>query len=187
MGRGLILFLAASLAVNVFLGGYVVGGALNDKRDRGPTAFHEHPSKHHGKGPKMGPDKGVVDLSLRAFAKVPGLSPEGRKTIRRAFMRNKRVIRETHMAIHYARLDLAEFFAAQQWETEAVKQARAAVRTAEEAHRDVLDETLFAAFSSLSLADRQAIVSAYRDGLERWEHRYQGHHGGNPKDEPPKK
>lgn len=167
MGRGLILVLFASLAMNVFLGGYVIGGLVGEMREHSAEDLYsdlaqEGAAKGRPIPPPHGARGGGPAMSLRMLAHLQEVSPEGRDTLRRAFWANRKQIRENHMASRRARRAFIEALTSETWDKGAVEDARIALRAAENTHRDMQDKILFEAFALLPVADRKTVVAAQR-------------------------
>lgn len=142
MGRGVIVaLLLSSLAVNVFLGGFVAGRILGASPDETADA------------PPV-PGRG-------AFPRDPSrLSPEARAAFRASFEANRADLRSGRRGVLAARRELAETLSADEWDRAAVEAAMEKVRIAREAQSSAQNRMLIDAFEKLSVEERKAFVAA---------------------------
>jgi len=152
VGRGLMIVLAASLACNVFLGGFVAGRMI-------------------GK-PPPGPPRGELEME-RIFGASEVLSEEGRKAFRGVFFESRDALRESRRKVREARRSMSESLNTQPWDDEAIDQAIADFHAAQDAHRTVQTALFVEAFKVLSIEDRKALMEHQarkrrpRDGRRR--------------------
>ena len=138
MGRGLMIALAASLACNVFLGGFVAGRLLGK---------HPHPPP---------PERGMIEM--RGMMGAPGiLSEEGREVFAAVFIERRGELRESRRAVREARRAMTESLGKQPWDQAAVDQAIAAFHQAQDGHRTVQTDLFVEAYKKLSAEDRKAL------------------------------
>lgn len=139
MGRGLMIALAASLACNVFLGGFVAGRLLG-KPPHGPP-----------------PERGMIEM--RGMMGAPGiLSEEGREVFAAVFAERRDALRQSRRAAREARRAMAESLNKQPWDQAAVDQAIAAFHQAQDDHRTMQTDLFVEAYQKLSAEDRKALT-----------------------------
>ena len=148
MGRGLIILLFVSLAINVLIGGFM-GGVFVERAVRGaPEEFAPPPDA------PMPPRGGGFERSLEV------LTPESRRLVRRAFLENRTVIRERRRAVQEAREDMVFAFAEEEWDRERLEQAMSAVAAAEAAMKQAQFDIMLTALEALPPAERRAVIEA---------------------------
>ncbi len=149
MGRGLIVaLLLASLAANVFLGGFVAGRLLGASQieEARPDEIAGPPPRGGRGGPFPGdPSK---------------LPPEVREVFRDAFIVNRAGLRSNRRAVLDARRDLAEILSADEWDRAAVEAAMARVRAAHDAEAAGQSKLMIDALEKLSVEERKALIAS---------------------------
>ncbi|MBB5519364.1 periplasmic heavy metal sensor [Amphiplicatus metriothermophilus] len=139
--RTLTIILFASLAANVFLGGFVAGRLVGDAA---PSATRV---EHHGWA-----DRG--DHRRLAGA----LSEEGREVFRQAFNAHREEIKSSHREARRLRRAYAETLVADPWDRARAEAALAALQEAEADYARTMGRMLLDAMEKLSLKDRQAMI-----------------------------
>ncbi|MEM9170802.1 MAG: periplasmic heavy metal sensor [Pseudomonadota bacterium] len=186
MGRQLTIALAASLAANVFLGGFVLGrmvgadgGAASPTTDapdarsadvEGDPApatapFRTEPGDDAGKPPPRRPRGGPGGRRsppTGPFENIGALSPEGRATFRQVFLSNRDALRSHRMRRAERIDDLGALLAADDFDAERVRAALDALAEAERAHRALQNAALVKAMAELSPEDRKRLAQAQR-------------------------
>ena len=158
MGRGIAALLIVSLAVNVFLGGFVVGRIVAE----GSSTELSEASVSGPPGPPR--DRGFGDPMLRNMSV---LSPEAQASFRSAFRGNRRELMGRRRMRGELRRNLADIIAADEWNREKAEAAFLALNEAESEHKAVQFKLLLDALSSLSAEDRKALVEAREHELLR--------------------
>ncbi len=146
----LIILLVASLAANVFLGGFVAG------KHWGP----QHGGMRHERG------GGPVPRDLDS------LSPEGREAFRAAFRSEKADMRAAHEELRGLRKAFGETLAAEPFDRAKCEAALAALHAAEAEKQTALMTRLLDAFEKLSPADRKALAEAHAIRIEHGARRF---------------
>ena len=173
MNRGLAIALFASLAINIFLGGFVVGRLAGGP----PHSGFGHP--RHEAGLMMFPDLDV-------------LSPAGRETFREVFAARHEALRERHRELSRRRAAFTAALAADPWNRAKAEAALAELKAATDEQETAFAALIIDAFERLSTEDRKALVEAGARG-GHWRHRKGRSHGHGsglgdfppPDDEPP--
>lgn len=156
MGRGLIVILVASLAANIFLGGFVVGRLVNEPADK---AVHSADARVERRG---GPDRNLE-----------ALSPEGREAFRAVF-ENRREMRAAGREEREAlQQNLRAAMVADPFDRNQVEEAMAALADVRNKRHLHQNENLLDALEKMSVADRQIIAARHgRRGDRRGDRRH---------------
>jgi len=163
--RWLGFVLIASLAVNLFLGGIVVGGWV---AGGGPPL----PAWQPGAG-------------LRAFPRlIETLPPEARAEAADILAEHRGEIRRSLVALHRARRDVFQLLAQETVDRPALEQAFATLRARMTAAQAAVQDALIEVSVSLPPEQRRALAEAARD-LPRMHRPRHGGPGGPPGRGPP--
>ena len=168
MGRGVIFLLLASLAANVFLGGFVMGRFVGK-----PPASIEAKSdrKLYGRG------------SGRFLRHAGSLSPEGRDVFRQAFDAQRSELRELRRSSFQVRRSISEQLGAEEWDRQAVEAAFQSLRDSEAARSGLQHKLLIDAIEQLSPEDRALLIEESNKRRDRrgprGGSRDHGRHGGD--------
>jgi Spy/CpxP family protein refolding chaperone len=172
MNRGLAIALFASLAINIFLGGFVVGRLAGGP----PHSGFGHP--RHEAGLMMFPDLDV-------------LSPAGRETFREVFAARHEALRERHRELSRRRAAFTAALAADPWNRAKAEAALAELKAATDEQETAFAALIIDAFERLSTEDRKALVEAGaahwrgRSGKMHKHRRWPKDFSPPPDDEPP--
>lgn len=167
MNRGLAIALFASLAVNIFLGGFVVGRLAGGP----PHSGFGHPRHEAG---------------LMMFPDLDALSPAGREMFREVFAARHQTLREHHRDLSRRRTAFTAALSADPFDRAKAKAALAELKAATDEQETAFAALIIDAFERLSAEDRKALVEAGARG-GHWRHRkgrMRGH-GSGPDDFPP--
>lgn len=167
MNKGLAIALFASLAVNIFLGGFLAGRLIGAPER---PVFDRSP---HGAGVMM-------------FHDLEALSPQGREAFRAVFAARRGALRERHREVVARRADFFAALAAEPWDRERTEKALARLKAATDQQETAFTDLLIDAFENLSAADRKALVEAGARG-GRWSRRHRARRPSPPPalDQPP--
>ena len=139
MGRGLIILLLASLAANVFLGGFVAGRYLGKP-------------PHHGSPP---------------LERMESLSPEARAAVRDVFQSRRDSFREHRLERRELQRALYDAMIAEPFDREKVEAAMAALRQARDNQHQSQNKVLLDALENLSAEDRKALADMQNERRQR--------------------
>lgn len=167
MNRGLAIALFASLAVNIFLGGFVAGRLAGG-----------HPHAGFGHRPPH-------EAGLMMFPDLDVLSPAGRESFREIFAARHQTLRERHRDLSRRRAAFTAALAADPWDRAKAEAALAELKAATDEQETAFASLIIDAFEGLSTEDRKALVeAASRQG--GWRHRKGKRlRAGPPEDFPP--
>lgn len=164
----LIVFLALSLAANVFLGGFVAGRVLG-----GPP--------HHGA--HGGPPPGAGRLPI--FSAAENLSPEGRKIFHETFKDGRAGLRGAFGDSLELRRAFGEALAAEPFDRAKAEAALATMQGADAENHRRVSALLIDAAEKMTPADRKVLVEAWRKPRE-FKRRGHGRDGpGERRGDPP--
>lgn len=144
MSRSLIIVLVASLALNVFAGGFIVGRVLAPQPE--PPVFAE------------GPAMRGADNPFRVMRYAEALPRETRMSFREAFRTQLPELRERHREVRRLRVELALLMQADEWDRDAVLAKLEEIDAAQEGQRDAFNAAYVKAFGSLTLEDRRLLI-----------------------------
>lgn len=146
MGRGIVIALVASLALNVFAVGFIAGRVLVVDHHRPPIAHFD------GGGPRGGP------FALMRNADV--LPPDSRRAFREAFRSELSGMRESHREMRRLRGELNTLFAAEEWDEAAVRAKLEEIDAVSERQRAAMSNAFVKALGALPADQRQALMKA---------------------------
>ncbi len=153
MGRGLIIILIASLALNVFAVGFFSGRVISN----------DGPPQH------LGPGQGARlghPLALMNYARE--LPPEIRDDFRRKIREKLPALREEHRNTQMLRRELASLIAADEWDRDAVAAKFAEIKVVEDLKRDVFTAAFVEALETLPAEERRKLIEATgKRGMKR--------------------
>lgn len=162
MNRGLTVALLLSLAVNIFLGGYVAGRFVGGPSGGGFT----HPPR---------------DAGMMMSPHLDALSPEGREAFRKVFEARHDALRERHRLLNERRAAFAAALAADPWDRAKAETALADLKAATDEQESAFATLVIDAFENLSAADRRALAEAVvRGGHWRRHRMHHRRHDGLP-------
>ncbi len=138
MGRGIAIALALSLAANVFMGGFVIGGIA------GGPGFHAGP---HGFDFRRGGKEHFADLPEPA-----------RVALKQAFIAHREDGREERRAAHEIHREFIEALGADVFDRAGAEAIVAKFETVETSERAGMAALLVEAAASLSAEDRKALA-----------------------------
>lgn len=154
MGRGLIIALVASLALNIFGIGFISGRILNE-----PSAKVEGPSKPGGPGGRM--------PSFRMMHYADALPPERREEFREAFREKLPAMRDGFQDMRRLRMEMAELLGAEEFDREAVEAKFQELHALQQAQHDAFSAAFLDAFETLTPEERQMLREASEERRNR--------------------
>lgn len=168
MKSGLAVALFVSLAVNIFLGGFVAGRML-----AGPHGFMDGPGKFaafsdHKKDGRKGPGRGAFFDGALMFPAIEALPPEKRELFKENFEASRDVLRANRTALIEKREAFTEALTAEPWDRAKAEAALVDLRTAADAQEATLSKLLIDVFEKLSPEERKALVTATTERDRRW-------------------
>ena len=170
MNKTLMIVLAASLAVNVFLAGHVSGKLIS-----GNHAASEHrPPPRGGRG---GPE------GLSFMRNLDVLTPEVREEFRRSVREGLPAMRRNFEQTSRAHQELAQALKSDPWDRALAEEKLMAVHEVQNRQRTMFTGSFFDALETLSLEDRIALVDASQN--RRQGRRERRRPGGRRGDGPP--
>ncbi len=159
MGRGVVIFLAASLGLNFLIAGYLLNDALDQDRAPPPGAA-EFRGFNNPRGLV-----GAADV----------LSPESQRAFRAAFREGLPNMRAHHKEIRTLRRGLREILAAEEWDGAAVEAKMTEIRDVRARQQQAFDDAYATALETLSGEDRKRMIAfAEQRRMERREKRKPG-------------
>ena len=144
MGRGLIIALIASLALNVFAAGFITARLIGPDGPPPPVEV----------GPR------AFDNPFRLMGSAESLPPESRRAFRAAFETQLPTLRAGNKEMRRLRQELHSSLSSEEWEREKIAEQMAAIRDVQARQREAFDAAFMAAFDTLSTEDRRAIIEA---------------------------
>lgn len=147
MGRGLIIILIASLALNVFAVGFFSGRVISN----------EGPPPHAGPGPA-----GRMDNPFALMRYARELPPEIRDDFRGEIRGKLPTLREQHRKTQVLRQELAVLIGAEEWDREAVAAKFEEIKAVQDHQRDVFGAAFMDALETLPAAERKKLIENTR-------------------------
>ncbi|MBI1391803.1 MAG: periplasmic heavy metal sensor [Alphaproteobacteria bacterium] len=151
MGRAVTIALAASLAANVFLGGFVVGRVTN--------APPSPPDGGHERGPR--PPVAVDGSPSRLLGRSLAASETARAAFRDAFAEHREKFRDDRVESRRLREAAREALLAEPFDRAKAKAALRAVADHFQAREDQRTDFLLDVFESLSREERAKVIEAF--------------------------
>ncbi len=143
MGRGLIIILIASLALNVFAVGFFSGRVISN----------DGPPLHQGQQQRMRMDNPFA-LMHYATELPPGIRDDFRGKIRGKLP----VLREQHQKTRKLRQELALLIAAENWDRAAVAAKFEEIGAEQDRQREVFNAAFVDALETLPAAERKKLI-----------------------------
>ncbi len=140
MGRGVIIGLTLSIALNVFAVGFISGRIISDDKTPPPIS--------------MG--RGDSPFGLMRHASV--LPPESREAFRDIVRAELPSMRDRRRQTHVMRRELAELIAAPEFDREAVKAKMTELDALQSGQRSAFNDAFVNALATLSAEDRRLLV-----------------------------
>lgn len=172
MGRGLIVALALSLALNVFAAGFITARLVGP---HGPPHPHAE-AGHRG-----------FDNPFRLMRHAEALPPESRETFRAAIKKRLPALRTHHEEMRSLRGSLWEQLAEDDWDRAAIEAQMEAIRQTQARQHEAFDAAFLAAFETLSPEDRQVLMKAAeerrKERRERFKRRREERRGAPTEEE----
>lgn len=154
MGRGLIIALGASLALNVFAGGFIAGRLLGEPPRRAPIET-----------------AGPVD-PFRLMRHAGSLPPEAREAFRGSLREARGPMREDFRKMRALREELRAVIRAEEWDEAEARRLFGVIAARQGDQLSRLEDALIEALGSLSAEDRRLLIeSAESREAERRERR----------------
>ena len=145
MGRGLIIILIVSLAVNVFAGGFIAGRLLSGDRPPGPPI--ETADAIGGDGPRR----------MMQFAET--LPPPAREAFRSKIRSQLPALRQQQRALRRLRNEMRELVAADEWDRQAIDALAAEMSAAQGRQWSSVYSSYIEAIESLPKEERQRFMA----------------------------
>lgn len=146
MGRGLIIALVASVALNVFAVGFFSGRVLNDK---GP--FTGPPPQEHEAGPP---------IPFRMMHIADALPPERRDEFRKAFRAKLPAMRDHFREMKELGNELSGLLAAENWDRASIEAKHAELNDLRDRQADAFMEAFLDAYETLTPEERAMLKAA---------------------------
>jgi len=158
VGRGIVVALAASLAANVFLGGFVAGRLFGG--EAGAASRHGHSSRHGGR---------------EDFADLP---PAARDSLKRAYLAHRAEGRGAYEEMKALHDDFVRVLSADEFDRAAALAIAEKADALERSGRASLIQLVVSAADGLSVEDRKALARHIEARGARWKDRR--HHRDGP-------
>lgn len=172
MNRSLIIILIASLALNIFAGGFFIGRLIAPQ----PAL----PVVAEGPGEMRGPDN-----PYRMMRYAGALPSQSREAFRAAFRLQLPELREHHAETRRLRLELSGLMQAEELDREQIAAKLAEIAAAQKLQRDAFNTAYVDAFGRLSLEERQLLLLEAAARREKRRLRKNGPKGDRPESPPP--
>lgn len=166
MGRGLIVALVLSLALNVFAAGFITA------RIAGP---HGPPPRHE--------EGRSFDNPFRLMRHAEALPPGSREAFRAAIEEKLPALRAQHEEMRRLRRELWEEMSGDSWDRAALETRMEEIRQTQARQREAFDAAFLAAFETLSPEDRQTLIKAAEERRMKRRERFKRRH--EERDAPP--
>lgn len=153
MGRGLIIALILSLAVNVFAVGFIAGRLISEEKPA-PQA--------------QANNKGGLESPLRMMRYAETLPPEIRDDFREKIREQLPTLRRQQREVRRIRGEIVDLLAADEWDRDAVMLKAAEMAQAQERQRQALYAAFINAFEMLPAEDRKQLT--VKENRRRLEH-----------------
>lgn len=171
MSRSLIIVLIASLALNIFAGGFFFGRLIAPEPEAPTLADRPAP---------RGPDS---PFRMMRYAEV--LPAESREAFREVFRMQLPALRERHEEARRLRTEFSGLMQAEEWDRDAVAAKLTEIDAAQKKQRDAFNEVYVAAFEKLSAEERRLLMAEAAIRREKRRLRRKGPKGDRPEGPPP--
>ena len=148
MGRGLIVLLFASLALNIFAIGFFSGRAIIDDR-KPPMAGREHGTP--------------VDSPFVLMKFSRNLPPDARDAFRSKIRGKLPTLRERHRDTQDLQKELAALIAADEFDRDAVAAKFSEIKSVHVNQRDAFNAAFIDALATLSAEERRVLVETAKE------------------------
>ncbi len=143
MGRGLIIILVVSLALNVFAAGFFSGRVISK----------EGPPLRQAQEQRM-----RIDSPFALMNYAGELPPEIRDDFRGQIRGKLPVLRRQHQDTQKLRRELADLIAADEWDRDAVMAKSEEIKAAQDRQREVFNAAFIDAIETLPAAERKKLI-----------------------------
>lgn len=154
MGRGLIIALVASLALNIFGIGFISGRMLNE-----PEVKAEGFPKPGGPGGR--------EPSFRMMHYADALPPERREEFREAFREKLPAMRDGFREMRTLRMEMSELLGAEEFDRDAVEAKFQELHELQQAQHTAFSAAFLDAFETLTPEERQMLKETSENRRKR--------------------